>query len=104
MLVVIHLHIGCPKFGAVAGEDKNLTPSLVASCNCFYSVFSIFRCNYLGCMNTRRVKHDHLSTPQNLQNTNSAGGRGCGRGPQLGRRTLIDDLIEKTDSSNRDCH
>ena len=51
-------------------------------------------------MNTRRVKHDHLPTPKTPQNTNSAGGRG----PQLGRRTFIDDIVEKTNSSTRDFH
>ena len=55
-------------------------------------------------MNTRRVKRDHLSTPKTPPNTNSAGGRGHGRGPQLGRRTFIDDLVDKTDSSTRACH
>ena len=55
-------------------------------------------------MNTRRVKRDHISTPKTPQNTNSAGGRGRGRGPQLGRRTFIDDLVDKTDSSTRACH
>ena len=55
-------------------------------------------------MNTRRVKHDHLSTPKTPQNTNSAGGLGRGRGPQLGRRTFIDDLVDRTDSSTRACH
>ena len=49
-------------------------------------------------MNTRRVKHDHLSTPKTPQNTNSAGGRGL----ELGRRTFIDDLVDRTDSSTRD--
>ena len=51
-------------------------------------------------MNTRRVKRDHLLTPKTPQNTNSAGGQG----PQLGRRTFIDDLVDKTDSSTNDCH
>ena len=46
-------------------------------------------------MNTRRVKRDHLSTPKTPQNSNSAGGLGRGRGPQLGKRTFIDDLVEK---------
>ena len=52
-------------------------------------------------MNTRRVKHDHLPTPKTPQNTNSAGGRGRGRGPQLGRRTFINDLVNRIDSSTR---
>ena len=55
-------------------------------------------------MNTRRVKHDHLSTPKTPQNTNSAGGLGRGRGPQLGKRTFIDDLVDMTDSSTRACY
>ena len=55
-------------------------------------------------MNTRRVKRDHLSTPKTPQNTNSAGGLGRSRGPQLGRRTFIDDLIDRTDLSTRACH
>ena len=55
-------------------------------------------------MNTRRVKHDHLSTPKTPQNTNSVGGLGHDRGPQLGRRTFIDDLVDRTDSSTRDRH
>ena len=52
----------------------------------------------------RRVKRDHLSTPKTPQNTNSAGGLGCGRGPPLGRRTFIDDLVDRTDSSTRARH
>ena len=48
-------------------------------------------------MNIRRVKHDHLTTPKTPQNTNNAGGQG----PQLGRRTFIDDLVDRTDSSTR---
>ena len=52
-------------------------------------------------MNTRRVKCDHLSTPKTPQNTNSAGDRGHGRGPQLGRRTFIDDLVDITNSSTK---
>ena len=55
-------------------------------------------------MNIIRVKPDHLPLPKTPQNTNSAGGRGRGRGPQLGRRTFIDDLVDKTDSSTRACH
>ena len=55
-------------------------------------------------MNTRRVKRDHISTPKTPQNTNSAGGLGCDRGPQLGRRTFIDDLVDRTDSSTRTRH
>ena len=55
-------------------------------------------------MNIRRVKHDHLLTPKTPQNTNNAGGLGRGRGPKLGRRTFIDDLVDKTDSSTRACH
>ena len=52
-------------------------------------------------MNTRRVKRDHITTPKTPQNTNSAGGQGRGRGPQLGKRTFIDDLVHKIDSSTR---
>ena len=52
-------------------------------------------------MNTRMVKHDHLPNPKTPQNTNNASGRGHGRGPQLGRRTFIDDLVDRTDSSTR---
>ena len=55
-------------------------------------------------MNTRRVNHDHLSTPKTPKNTNSAGGLRRGRGPQLDRRTFIDDLVDRTDSSTRDFH
>ena len=55
-------------------------------------------------MITRRVNPDHLSTPKTPQNTNSAGGLGRGRGPQLGRRTFIDDLVDRTDSSTRARH
>ena len=55
-------------------------------------------------MNTRRVKCDHLSTPKTPQNTNSAGGLGRGRGPQLGRRTFINDLVDRTNSSTRARH
>ena len=55
-------------------------------------------------MNTRRVKCDQLPTPKTPQNTNSAGGLGHGQGPQLGRRTFIDDLVDRTDSSTRAHH
>ena len=55
-------------------------------------------------MNTRRVKRDHLSTPKTPQNSNSAGGLGRGRGPQLGRRKFIDDLVDRNDSSTRPRH
>ena len=50
-------------------------------------------------MNTRRVKRDQFPTPKTPQDTNSAGGSGRGRGAPLGRRTFIDDLVDKTDSS-----
>ena len=53
-------------------------------------------------MNTIRVKHDHLSTPKTPQNTNSAASRGHGRGPELGRRTFIDDLVDRTNYSTKD--
>ena len=49
----------------------------------------------------RRVKCDQLPTPKTPQNTNSAGGSGRGRGEPLGRRTFIDDLVDRTDSSTR---
>ena len=52
-------------------------------------------------MNRRRVKRDHLPTPKTPQNTNSIDGRGRGRGPQLGRRTFIDNPVDRTDSSTR---
>ena len=52
-------------------------------------------------MNTRRVKRNQLPTPKTPQNTNSAGGSGRGRGAPLGRRTFIDDLVDRTDSSTR---
>ena len=54
-----------------------------------------FHWNDLGCMNTRRVKRDHLTNHKTPQNTNSAGGRGRGRGPELGRITFIDDLVDE---------
>ena len=60
---------------------------------------SVFHWNDLGCMNTRRVKHDDLTNPKTPQNTNAAGGRGCGRSLGLGRRTFIDDLVDRTNSS-----
>ena len=47
-------------------------------------------------MNTRR---DHLINPRTPQNTNVAGGRGRGQGLELGRRTFIDDLVDRTNSS-----
>ena len=50
-------------------------------------------------MNTRRVKRDQFPTPTTPQATNSAGGSGRGRGVPLGRRTFIDDLVDRTDSS-----
>ena len=52
-------------------------------------------------MNTRRVKRDHITNLKTPQNTNSVGGRGHGRGPELGRRKFIDDLIDRTNSSTR---
>ena len=52
-------------------------------------------------MNTRRVKRDLLTNPKTPQNTNSANGRGQGRGPELGRRTFIDDLVDGTNCSTR---
>ena len=55
-------------------------------------------------MNTRRVKCDQLPTPKTPQNNNSAGGSGRGRGLPLGRRTFIDDIVDRTDSSTRARH
>ena len=52
-------------------------------------------------MNTRRVKRDHLPTPKTPQDTNSAGGLGHDPGTPLGRRTFIDNLVDRTDSSTR---
>ena len=52
-------------------------------------------------MNTRRVKRDQFPTPKTPQDTNSAGGLGRGRGTPLGRRTFINDLVDRTDSSTR---
>ena len=52
-------------------------------------------------MNTRRVQRDQFQTPKTPQDTNSAGGLGRGRGVPLGRRTLIDDLVERTNSSTK---
>ena len=62
---------------------------------------SFFRSNDLGCMNTRMVNHDHLTNPKTPHNTNIASGRGHGRGPELGRITSIDDLVDRTNSSTR---
>src|SRR5260370_246410 len=53
-------------------------------------------------MNTRRVKCDQFPTPKTPQDTNSAGGLGRGRGVPLGRRTFIDDLVYRADSSTED--
>ena len=50
-------------------------------------------------MNTRRVKRNQFPTPKTPQDTNSAGGLGRGRGVPLGRRTFIDDLVDRADSS-----
>ena len=52
-------------------------------------------------MNTRRVQRDHLINLRTPQNTNVVGGRGRGRNPTLGRRTFIDDLVDRTNSSTR---
>ena len=52
-------------------------------------------------MNTRRVKRDQFPTPNTPRDTNGAGGSGRGRGAPLGRRTFIEDLVDKTDSSTR---
>ena len=53
----------------------------------------------LGCMNMRRVQRDIPITPRTPQNTNIVGGRGHGRNPTLGRRTFIDDLVARANSS-----
>ena len=45
-----------------------------------------------------------LQPPKTPQNTNIAGGRGRGRNPSLGRKTFIDDLVARTNSSTRVCH
>ena len=47
-------------------------------------------------MNTRRTQQDIPRTPKN---TNLAGGRGCGSIPALGRRTFIDELVTRSNSS-----
>ena len=47
----------------------------------------------------RRVQCDIPINPRTPQNTNSAGGQGHGRNPALGRRTFIDDLVDRTNSS-----
>ena len=73
MLALINLQIGCPTFWRRCWGGLILNTIIVASCNCFYLVSFIFCCNDLGCMNTRRVNHDHLSTPKTPQNNNSAG-------------------------------
>ena len=52
-------------------------------------------------MNTIRVKRDHLTTPKTPHNTNVVGGRDHERGSELGRRTFIDDLVDRTNSSTR---
>ena len=55
-------------------------------------------------MNIRIVQCDHLIDPITPQNINVAGGRGRGRGTELGRRTFIDNLVDRTNSSTRDCY
>ena len=55
-------------------------------------------------MNTRRVQCDHLINPRTPQNTNVAGVRGRGRNTALGRRTFIDDLVDRTNSSTGALH
>ena len=55
-------------------------------------------------MNTRRVQRDIPTTPRTPQNTNIAGGRGRGQNLALGRRTFIDDLVARTNSSTGACH
>ena len=63
---------------------------------------SVFHWNDLGCKNTRRVQRDNIINPRTPQNTNTAGGRGRGRGTELGRRTFIDNLVDRTNSYTRD--
>ena len=52
----------------------------------------------------RRVQRDIPINPRTPQNTNIAGGRGRGRNPSLGRRTFIDDLVDRTNFSTGPCH
>ena len=55
-------------------------------------------------MNTRRVQRDIPKTPRTPQNTNIVGGRGRGRNTTLGRRTFIDNLVSRTNSSTISRH
>ena len=48
------------------------------------------------CMNTRITQWDIPRTPQN---TNLEGGRGRGCSPSLGRKTFINELISRSNSS-----
>ena len=52
-------------------------------------------------MNTIRVQRDHLINPRTPQNTNDSGGQDWGRNTALWRRTFIDDLVDRTNSSTR---
>ena len=58
----------------------------------------------MGCMNIRRVQRDIPINPITPQNTNIAGGRGHERNPALGRRTFIDDMVDRISYSTRACH
>ena len=55
-------------------------------------------------MNTRRVQRDHLINYRTPKNTNITGGRGHGRNAALGRRTFIDDMVDRTNYSTGDFH
>ena len=55
-------------------------------------------------MNTRRVQRDIPINPRTPHNTNIAGGRGHGQNPSLGRRTFINDLVDRTNSSTGTRH
>ena len=50
-------------------------------------------------MNTRRTQWDNPGPPKK---TNLAGGRGRGCSTGLGRKTFIDELFTRVDSSTRD--
>ena len=58
----------------------------------------------MGFLITRRVKCDIPTTHRTPENTNIAGGRGHGQNPALGRRKFIDDLVDRTNSSNGSRH
>ena len=52
----------------------------------------------------RRTRCDIPKTPRTPRNTNFVGGRGRERNPALGRRTFIDDLVDRTNSSTEARH